>query len=242
MVMMRFLMILIMGWFAYPLVAQETTPEPDTPTPDIPLVIYGNEPALRNNILITIDDCIDEVLTRQMFEFLVEHDIKAVFFPLGSELIEHDPTLWQEIIDAGFEIGYHTRYHNEGMTIPELEEDFAAFQADLRDVLDDPDYTIRYVRPPYGVWDRNWLEWAEANNLVTVRWNLVTRFDLTMAYFEAVLRHENGGGIVLVHPRPTDMNWLENHIDDVMALTTEAGEPYRIVNLTQAFSDDEEAE
>lgn len=236
--MSRFFIVVLICLWAYPLAAQESTPEPTLPEVEIPRVIYGNEPELKNNILITIDDCIDEVLTREMFEFLVEREITAVFFPLGSEFIEHDPELWREIVAAGFEVGYHTRDHIGNMTIPELEEDFAIFEADLRVVLDDPDYEIRYVRPPYGLWDRNWLDWAEANDLHTVRWNLVTRYDLTMEYFEAVLHHAQGGGIVLVHPRPTDMNWLENHLDEVIALTTDDDTPYHLVSITQAFSDD----
>lgn len=202
---------------------------------DVPLVVYGNEPTLRDAIILTIDDCLDETLTRRMFEFLRDREVAAVFFPIGSALVRQDPTLWREIVAAGFEIGYHTYFHDAGMTIPQLERDFARFQADLRTVLDDPAFTIRYVRPPFGIWDRNWLQWAENNQLVTVRWNVVVRFDLRMPYVEAVLTHPDGGGIFLLHPRQTDVNWLERHFDALRALRTTAGTPYRITTLSEAL-------
>lgn len=204
---------------------------------DLPAMIYGNEDELQNNIVFTIDDCIDEVLTRQMFELLLTYEVTAVFFPLSTEMTTQDPELWREIVSAGFEIGYHTRDHQEGKTVAELERDFTLFQQEVREVLDDPNYEIRLVRPPYGVWDANWQAWAEANDLTTVRWNLVTRYDLTMDYFEAVLRHPDGGGIVLVHPRPTDMWWLEENLDAVVALGTPTGESYHVVSLSAAYAD-----
>ena len=66
---------------------------------------------------------------------------------------------------------------------------------------------------------------------------IVPRFDLTMEYFEAVLNHEDGGGIVLVHPRPTDMWWLEENMAAILQLRNPDGEPYNIVTITEAFND-----
>jgi peptidoglycan/xylan/chitin deacetylase (PgdA/CDA1 family) len=233
------LWLILLSVLVVPLVASAQADDDDATEDTIPAVIYGNEDALRNNILFTIDDCFDEELTLEMYNFLNERELQAVFFPLSTEIIDHNADMWQAIVADGFEIGYHTRDHQANKSIEELEEDFVLFKEEVRQVLDDPDYIIRYARPPYGTWDANWLTWADERDLVTVRWNLVTRFDLTMEYFEAVLQHEDGGGIVLMHPRPTDMNWLKNHIDSVLALRTADDEPYRIVNLTEAFADDE---
>lgn len=232
-----FLLILLAGPVS--MFAQETEEDTDV---ELPSVVYGNEEQLRDNILFTIDDCYDEVLTLEMFELLRSYDIQAVFFPLSTQVVKHDQAMWQMIVESGYEIGYHTRDHQEGKTVEELEDDFALFQQEIREVLDNPDYEIHYVRPPYGVWDDNWLTWAEANNLTTVRWNIVTRYDLTMSYFEAVLRHEEGGGIVLMHPRPTDINWLKDNLDDVIALKAPGDIPYRFTNLSSAFVDQEDLE
>jgi peptidoglycan/xylan/chitin deacetylase (PgdA/CDA1 family) len=204
----------------------------------IPDVIYGNEPELANNVLITIDDCLSEEMTRKLFYFLREHDFRAVFFPLTSGIRNHDPQLWQEIVAAGFEIGYHTRNHQPGLNQAELAEDFTAFQAEIRTILDDPDYVIRYVRPPFGIWDANWLAWSAANDLHTVRWNIVPRFDLQMPYVRAVMGNRNfGGTIFLLHSRPTDYWWLERNIDELLSLRTPSSDPYRFTTLTEAFND-----
>ena len=214
----------------------EFTPEPDVIV-EIPTVIYGNEPQLKNNILFTMDDCYDEILTREMSEFLHERGLTGIFFPLTLAINDDDPQLWQDIVAAGFEIGYHTRFHQEGLTQDQLEADFLAFTEEIRVILDDSEYVVQYVRPPYGIWNNDWLIWAEENDLHTVRWNIVTRFDLTMGYFEGVLRHADGGGIVLMHPRPTDIWWLENNIDAVLELRDDTDNLYLMVNLTEAFND-----
>jgi peptidoglycan/xylan/chitin deacetylase (PgdA/CDA1 family) len=204
---------------------------------EIPAVITGSEPELADNILLTIDDCSSEEKTRAIFEFLLERNLRATFFPVSSMIVGHDPGLWQDIVEAGFEIGYHTRFHQGELTVPELDADFEGFTEDIRILLDDPDYTIQYVRPPWGLWNDDWLTWAQNNQLHTVRWNIVPRFDLTMEYFAAVLKHEDGGGIVLIHPRPTDIWWLEENMDAILELQNPDGEPFNIVTITEAFND-----
>ncbi|MFN8374526.1 MAG: polysaccharide deacetylase family protein [Anaerolineae bacterium] len=216
--------------------AQEATEEPF----ELPRMIYGNEAELTNNILLTIDDCADEYLTRQMFEFLVEKGIVATFFPNTSYMIQEDPQLWRDIVDAGFEIGYHTRLHEAYMSEEQLDEDFALFQEEVRDTLDDQTYSITLVRPPYGIWDDSWIAWTEANDFHTVRWNLAARAHLDIDYVDAVMSNmEQGGRIILLHPRQTDMWWLEAHTDELLALRDEDGQPYRFTTVSEAFQDEE---
>jgi peptidoglycan/xylan/chitin deacetylase (PgdA/CDA1 family) len=212
--------------------AQETAPE-------LPLMIYGNEPELLNNIVLTIDDCANEQLTRQMFDLLVEHNMTATFFPNTVYMTQQDPQLWRDIVDAGFEIGYHTRLHVEGMTEEELAADFALFEDEVRAVLGDETYSINLVRPPYGMWDDSWRAWTEANDLHTVRWNISARARLDMDYVAAIVNNmEQGGRIILLHPRRTDMWWLEAHIEELLALTDEQGQEFGFTTISGAFNDD----
>jgi peptidoglycan/xylan/chitin deacetylase (PgdA/CDA1 family) len=231
---------LIVGYSAS---AQEATPEvtPDADTPELPPMIYGNESQLANNILLTIDDCADEQLTREMFDLLVEKGITATFFPNTSYMIEQDPQLWRDIVAADFEIGYHTRLHVDSMSEAELDDDFTLFQQEVRETLDEPDYTITLVRPPYGIWDDSWMAWTETHGFHTVRWNVVPRARLRVDYVAAVFNDmDEGGRIVLLHPRQTDMWWLEAHVDELLALTDENGQSFHFTTVSEAFNDDED--
>jgi peptidoglycan/xylan/chitin deacetylase (PgdA/CDA1 family) len=152
-------------------------------------------------------------------------------------LTQQDPLLWQEIAAAGFEIGYHTRNHDSYLIPEELIADFNVFQDELRVLLNNPTYTIRYVRPPNGVWDANWKTWANANNLFTVRWN-VTSVTNDMTYIEAVLRnHRSGGNIILLHTDSHDVLWLQNNLSRLMGLRDDQQNPYHITTLSRALSD-----
>lgn len=202
---------------------------------DNSLILSGSETALRNNILITIDDCAHESEVRRMFGILRDRGVKATFFPNTRYLLQQDPTVWQEIVAAGFEIGYHTRWHQSWLTADELAADFAQFQEEIRTILGNPSYQIRYVRPPNGAWDQTWLDWAAANNLMTVRWNIVPPMDDAMLI--GTLRHPNGGGIFLIHVSYTDADWLDAHIDSLISLRDEQDHPYIITTLTEALND-----
>jgi peptidoglycan/xylan/chitin deacetylase (PgdA/CDA1 family) len=199
--------------------------------------LYGNEPPLTNNILLTIDDASIEANVRTMFHLLREHGLTATFFPNMRYVTQQDPQLWQEIVSAGFEIGYHTRNHNSYLTPEELTADFNLFQDELRLILNNPTYTIHYVRPPNGVWDANWATWANTNNLFTVRWNVTSVTD-DMLYIEGVLRnHDNGGSIILLHTSNYDVQWLQNLLPRLMNLRDEQQNLYHITSLSHAFSD-----
>jgi peptidoglycan/xylan/chitin deacetylase (PgdA/CDA1 family) len=202
----------------------------------LPATIYGNEAVLGDSILITIDDCADEALTAQMFDFLIARGVRATVFPNTVYMLRQNPLLWQNAIANGFEIGYHTRTHVSGMSQSQLAADFALFQDEVRQVLADPTHTITLVRPPYGIWDDNWEAWAAANDLHTVRWNVVPRARLTLEYAAGVIANRaRGGSILLFHPRPTDWAWLQRHYDGLAALTTADGAPYRFVTVSEAF-------
>lgn len=201
-----------------------------------PLVIYGNNPALANNIVLMIDDNVYEYNIRHIFEMLQERGIHAVFFPHTRYMLNQDPQLWRDIVAAGHEIGYFTRNHEHDFTAEEFAADYALYMEELRGILNDPNYTIRYAKPACWDWEDSWFEWLESTDLRAVRANILGPAEIE--YFNGVFTDTSGGGhLMSVLSFTEHMDWLEANLDALMQLTTPDGQPYRWVNLTEALND-----
>lgn len=185
-------------------------------------IIRGQEPELVGKIIITIDDCAVLSDAEAMFETLNARDLKATFFCNTMYLSQQDPTFWRHVLAAGWEFGYHTQQH----TMPSetnyqgLVEDYAGYLAFMREYLAAPDLQIRFIRPPFGDWSPDWLQWGADHDLYTTRWNNVPSGETTFEYVRAVISHPQGGPIILLHTRPFDRDWLENNIDDLAAMVS----------------------
>ena len=116
------------------------------------------------------------------------------------------------------------------MSVEQLNADLEKFQTFMRELLGDPTYRVKLVRPPYGAWDGSWTTWAKNNHLATVRWNYATPGE-DFDYVRAVVKHPQGGGVILTHPREADAAWFENNLDGLINLAGESG------NKVGLFSD-----
>ena len=204
---------------------------------DTAAVLYGNETALANDIVITIDDCSVESNVRWAFDILRNRGLKATFFPNTKHMLRQNPQLWRDIVAAGFEIGYHTRMHTPGMTVEQLNADFDLFTAEVRGILNDSGYTIRYVRPPAGVWNTDWMNWSASRGLITVRWNMVLP-NVTVNYVEGVISNRaSGGSILLMHTGRADVQWLQDHVDTLTRYHEPDGTPYHLTDISDALTD-----
>ncbi|HNW39658.1 MAG TPA: serine hydrolase, partial [Candidatus Omnitrophota bacterium] len=182
-------------------------------------------PELAGRTFITIDDgCNLEPLTA-MYNTLKARNLKATIFlnttycPIGNpdaEIFE----LLQKMHQEGFDFGYHTVDHlgndwevleaNQGVSRDVLEADFEQYTADMRVILDDPDFTIKFVRPPFGYWFDTWQEWSKENNLINVGWNLDNEHIAS-----SLIKHP---GVYLIHASLEDAQWLESNIDEIMSV------------------------
>jgi peptidoglycan/xylan/chitin deacetylase (PgdA/CDA1 family) len=217
--------------FSSTLLAEEQPQEPN------PFVLYGNEPAFSNNIVLTIDDCSVEYNVRWVFDILRNRGLTATFFCNTENLVNQDPQLWRDILAAGNELAYHTRFHMSYLTPEQLDEDFAVFVQEIRTILNDPNYTIRYIRPPRGVWNEDWLNWGESRGLLTVRWNFtLPETDPEMAY-NIILHRQRGGSILLTHTGRADTQWLEDNVDNMMGWHNENGDLLLMRSISNALND-----
>lgn len=104
-------------------------------------------------IAITFDDGPKEGITSKLLEGLKERDVKATFFLIG-EYAEENPELVKRIYDEGHIIGNHTYSH---VNITRLSDEEAAEELNKTDevIYEITGEHIRYVRPPFGVWQKD---------------------------------------------------------------------------------------
>ena len=206
-----------------------------------PYIIYGNHPALANNIVLMVDDNVYEGNIRYWFNLFEENGIKATFFPHTSYMLNQDYQLWRDIVAAGHEIGYFTRNHDHGLTADEFMLDFLQFRDELRMILDDPTYEIKYAKPACWYWEHPWFEWLEeAHQLYGIQGVRVNILGPTpsMNYMRGVFNDKiDGGTIVSLIPFPDQMEWLDENLSLIMNLKNSDGKPYIITSLSNALHD-----
>ena len=190
---------------------------------DVPNDTKGNENFFGKNIVVTIDDCYSNEYTRELFETLREGDVTATFFPNTRYLSmknEETVKLWKEIYESGFEIGYHTANHTDGMNKEMLNQDFDDFVRHMRELLGDPEFSIKVVRAPYGNWDSDWMDWVKERGLFNVRWNVGP--NQGSDYVRSILKNDISP-IVILHSRYEDTRWLSNMLPELVDIAKENG-------------------
>lgn len=104
-------------------------------------------------IAITFDDGPSAACTGTLLDGLRERGVKATFFLIG-EYAEANPELVKRIYEEGHVIGNHTYHH---VDITRLSDEEAAFEIKETDriVFSVTGEHIRYVRPPFGSWQKD---------------------------------------------------------------------------------------
>lgn len=111
----------------------------------IPVQIDPARPA----VAITFDDGPNPNHTPQVLDVLYEQQVPATFFLVG-EKFDGNELLIKEIAASGHEIGNHTFSHPDLTKLDKRQilKEIVKTEIELQKIL--PDYTINYVRPPYG--------------------------------------------------------------------------------------------
>lgn len=107
----------------------------------------------KGKIALTFDDGPDSRYTEELLDGLKERGVKATFFVTGAKA-EENPGLIKRMQEEGHLIGNHTYSHmqlKEGM-----EEQFKQELIKTSDIIEKlTGEGTEYVRPPYGVWEKN---------------------------------------------------------------------------------------
>ena len=176
-------------------IAQDRWPE---------LATNGTTGTSEGRIALTFDDGPDPRTTPPVLDALREHNVKATFFVVGSQVAKH-PDLLRRIMEEGHAIGNHTYDHAD---MSELSP--RRMRAELRSTQQAVDDALGYhhpmvlMRPPYG---NPYFEGSQAlpafrevvrgEGLIPVAWTVdpgdYRRGGLPGGIVRAVVRAEEGG-------------------------------------------------
>ena len=104
-------------------------------------------------IAITFDDGPSSLCTPELLDGLKERDVKATFFLIGQNAEKH-PDIVKRLDDEGHLIGNHT-YHHVEITKVSNEEAYKEITDTNEAIYKITGKTPEYMRPPFGLWQRN---------------------------------------------------------------------------------------
>lgn len=135
--------------------------------------------------------------TRLVLDVLKKYDAKATFFVLGQQVAQF-PTISQEIIAAGHEIGNHSYSHKDLVAISP-----SAAQAEIEKtnaiVLETTGSTISLFRPPYGRYNK---QVKGLSDLRITLWNvdpLDWKVRVPSSIVKNIMDHVENNSVILMH-------------------------------------------
>ena len=163
------------------------------------LPIYGVERSDKH-ISISFDCAWGNEYTDQLLAVMKEYNVKCTFFAV-SFWVEKYPDEVKKIIDAGHEIGTHSKSHSymskqsENEIIEELEYSIKAIELASGT-------KVQLFRPPYGDYDNLLIDCAQKLGLYTIQWSVDSLDWKNLSGNEIAMRvisKVKSGSIILCH-------------------------------------------
>ncbi len=173
----------------------------------------------QSKLAVTIDDfSYPTVVTDKLLPILANNpDLRLTLFPIGDRIpvVEQTvPGLWQSLLTAGHEIGFHSMHHTDlgKKTTSQLLDEVEQFNRAVSQVTGSTSFSVRYGRPPYGNYgDRTqFSEIAKKLGITWVTWSTVPSSADAMPL--DVPQAITPGDIALFHIRWQDMAKLPPYI------------------------------
>ncbi|MBQ8685972.1 MAG: polysaccharide deacetylase family protein [Clostridia bacterium] len=163
------------------------------------LPIYSVETS-EKKIAISFDCAWGVEYTDKLLDIMEKNDIKCTFFAVQF-WVEKYPEYAEKIVDAGHELGTHSRTHSYMSTLSEAE---------IRDELESSAAAIEKAtgqktnlfRAPYGDYDNLLIDTAKDMGLYTIQWDVDSLDWKNLSATEIAMRIVNGaknGSIILCH-------------------------------------------
>ena len=180
-------------------------------------------------VAITMDDCNNGEIVWKTAELCRQYGIAMTFFPNGRNLHAEDRENWQDLLDAGCEIGSHAEDHMALKSPDRVAPELMVFQQHLDETLG-YHYQVRWFRPPYGqlgeeegMTSRVMYEIKKCGYDHALLWNVSYMWDSKITFDMT-----RNGSILLFHAADEDYRDIEG----LIPLLLEAGfEPVTVSEL-----------
>jgi peptidoglycan/xylan/chitin deacetylase (PgdA/CDA1 family) len=198
-----------------------TTAEPKKPISDLGVLV---PPPPAGTIALTIDDGPSPKYTPKMLDLLAEHDVRATFFTIGSQ-VKANPKLTRRIVDAGHQICNHTMTHPisfEGMSRKRIRKEVGEAHDRIADVSG---VVPTFFRAPGGNWTRPLLDEVSEHGMLPLDWTVDPRDWARpgVGRIRKLLVKSKSGNILLVHDGGGDRSQTLKALRDVIPTLKQRG-------------------
>jgi len=193
-------------------------------------VRHGDREAKR--ICITVDDCKDTVMLRQIFDLGQELEVPITFFTLGYVLLDEDRDLWREIAESDCEIGNHCYWHNSLATMDtwNIRNVLLRNQERLDEVLG-YHYPMQVMRPPFGeLYDADTSAGYVIKGIQSAGYTHAVLWDVSQTNPDKCIHDVQNGSILLFHTLIEDLRCLQQLLPELKA------QGYEFVTVSEMLS------
>jgi peptidoglycan/xylan/chitin deacetylase (PgdA/CDA1 family) len=163
---------------------------------------------------ITVDDGYGHKNQKSILDTLRKYDVKCTFFIVGEALLRK-PNYWEQAIQDGHEICYHSMHHQNlaKMTDEQIQKDIDDWNAALNEAL--PGYeSPKLARFPGDNGERNKRVLAvfAKNGYTVISWNMHDCSDNPRKNAGFIRSAMKSDSILLIHFKPVDTAGLPRYI------------------------------
>lgn len=190
-----------------------------------PNYLWRMETTTINRLFLTFDDGPIPVVTPWVLEQLAKYNAKATFFCVG-ENVQKNPSIYQQLLAAGHQVGNHTFNHLNGWKTS--KEAYLTNVAACQEMV-----ASSLFRPPYGR-----LRWRQAKQLKQyykiVMWDVIAGdFDASISgetCWKNVKNNSTNGSIIVLHDSQKAWERLKYTLPKLLAYYHEQGFVFEAIN------------
>ncbi len=182
-------------------------------------------------VALTFDDG-PSIYTKKFLEVLDKYQVKATFFVVGQEVINH-PKIMEQIIGKGHQVASHTVHHVNLFT--SSEQQIRQELMENQKIIEKYSIPKKYFRPPYGSCSDVSYQVAQELGLRAILWSAMTNdFNTKQTVQEIadkILKLVTPGGIIGMHDGGGNREKNAQALDIIIKKLLESG--YRIITLDE---------